>query len=51
MHQKQYKIQHFSSTVPIVEVGVLGQRELLEEAFRRWSLVHFSVLMTHTAPR
>lgn len=51
MHQEQYKIQHFSSTVPILEVGILGQRELLEEACHRWSLVHFSVLMTHTVPR
>lgn len=49
MHQGQYKIQHFSFTVPILEVGILGQRELLEEACCRWSLVHFSVLMTHTA--
>lgn len=32
MYLKQYKIQHFSPTVPLLEVHILGQRELLEQA-------------------
>lgn len=32
MHPKQYKIQHLSSTIPILKVHILGKGELLEQA-------------------
>lgn len=50
MHQKQYKIQHFSSTVPILEVGILGQRNCYKRpAVGRAWYTFFSINDAHGA--
>lgn len=43
MPLKQYKIQHFPPAILILEVQILGQRELLEQTSQMKSSVLFSI--------